>query len=118
MTAWLATILIFLPLGGALFIWLLPVGRVAGSIALLVALTEVGFWINALTRMDFDRPGRRRTSTSNGLVQRPQRLLPRRLLCFSFWLAGLAVVVMAAAIAYGYWVGRERPRAYFGLCCS
>ena len=22
---------------------------------------------------------------------------------------------MAAAIAYGYWVGRERPRAYFGL---
>ncbi len=34
---------------------------------------------------------------------------------FSFWLAGLAVVVMAAAIAYGFWVGRERPRAYFGL---
>jgi NADH-quinone oxidoreductase subunit M len=25
------------------------------------------------------------------------------------------VVVMAAAIAYGFWVGRERPRAYFGL---
>ena len=22
---------------------------------------------------------------------------------------------MAAAIAYGFWVGRERPRAYFGL---
>jgi NADH-quinone oxidoreductase subunit M len=34
---------------------------------------------------------------------------------FSFWLAGLAVVVMAAAIAYGFWVGRERPSAYFGL---
>jgi len=34
---------------------------------------------------------------------------------FSFWLAGLAVGVMAAAIAYGFWVGRERPRAYFGL---
>ena len=34
---------------------------------------------------------------------------------FSFWLAGLAVVVMAAAIAYGFWVGRDRPRAYFGL---
>jgi NADH-quinone oxidoreductase subunit M len=27
----------------------------------------------------------------------------------------MAVVVMAAAIAYGFWVGRERPRAYFGL---
>jgi NADH-quinone oxidoreductase subunit M len=34
---------------------------------------------------------------------------------FSFWLAGLAVVVMAAAIAYGFWVGRDRPSAYFGL---
>jgi hypothetical protein len=34
---------------------------------------------------------------------------------FTFWLAGLAVVVMAAAIAYGFWVGRERLRAYMGL---
>jgi NADH-quinone oxidoreductase subunit M len=34
---------------------------------------------------------------------------------FSFWLSGLAVVVMAAAIAYGFWVDRDRPRAYFGL---
>src|SRR5439155_6979740 len=34
---------------------------------------------------------------------------------FSFWLAGLAVVVMAASIAYAFWVGPERPRAYFGL---
>jgi NADH-quinone oxidoreductase subunit M len=25
------------------------------------------------------------------------------------------VVVMAAAIAYGFWVGRDRPRAYYGL---
>ena len=57
MSDWLATILIFLPLAGALVVWLLPVGRVAGPIALLVALTEVGFWINGLTSMDFDRPG-------------------------------------------------------------
>src|SRR5205085_11187307 len=34
---------------------------------------------------------------------------------FSLWLAGLTVVVMAAAIAYAVWVGRDRPRAYFGL---
>jgi NADH-quinone oxidoreductase subunit M len=27
----------------------------------------------------------------------------------------MAVVVMAAAIAYAFWTGRERPRAYFGL---
>src|SRR5919202_6179801 len=27
----------------------------------------------------------------------------------------MAVVVMAAAIAYAWWARRERPRAYFGL---
>ena len=34
---------------------------------------------------------------------------------FSLWLVGLTVVAMAAAIGYGFWVGRDRPRAYFGL---
>src|SRR5207247_9393510 len=28
---------------------------------------------------------------------------------------GLTVIVMAAAIAYAFWAGRERTRAYFGL---
>ena len=31
------------------------------------------------------------------------------------WLAGLAVVVQAAAVAYAMRAGRDRPRAYFGL---
>ena len=34
---------------------------------------------------------------------------------FSLWLAGLTVVVGAAAIGFGAWVGRDRPRAYYGL---
>src|SRR5205814_7928659 len=34
---------------------------------------------------------------------------------FGLWLAGLTVVVMAAAIGYAVWAGRDRPRAYFGL---
>ena len=34
---------------------------------------------------------------------------------FSLWLVGLTVIAMAAAIGYGFWVGRDRPRAYFGL---
>src|SRR5213075_1788165 len=34
---------------------------------------------------------------------------------FSVWLIGLTVVVMAAAIAYAFWAGRERARAYMGL---
>jgi NADH:ubiquinone oxidoreductase subunit 4 (subunit M) len=31
------------------------------------------------------------------------------------WLVGLTVVVLAAAIGYAVWAGRERPRAYYGL---
>ncbi len=34
---------------------------------------------------------------------------------FSLWLVGLTVVVMAACVLYGWWVGRERARAYFAL---
>ena len=116
MTDWLATILVFLPLAGAILVWLIPFGRVAGSIALLFALAEVGFWITALTRMDFDS-----TSVTPSFDQQVTWFSDLDVsyhvgfYAFSFWLAGLAVVVMAAAIAYGFWVGRERPRAYFGL---
>jgi NADH-quinone oxidoreductase subunit M len=116
MTDWLATILIFLPLAGAVFVWVLPVGRFAGPIALLVALAEIGFWIDALGQMNFDKAGpvpnfdQRWSWFSDLGVSYHVGFY-----AFSFWLAGLAVVVMAAAIAYGFWVGRERPSAYFGL---
>jgi len=54
----LTTALIFLPVAGALLIWLLPLDRLwAGSIALLVALAEVGLWINALVRFHFGATG-------------------------------------------------------------
>jgi NADH-quinone oxidoreductase subunit M len=111
---WLTTILILLPMGGALVVWLLPLSdRGAGSLALLAALAEVGVWINALTRFDFQ----------DGLQFDQQRAwfgdlgvsYHVGLLDFSLWLVGMAVVVMAAAIAYAFWTGRERPRAYFGL---
>jgi NADH-quinone oxidoreductase subunit M len=111
---WLTTILILLPMGAALVVWLLPLSdRGAGSLALLAALAEVGVWINALTRFDFQ----------DGLQFDQQRAwfgdlgvsYHVGLLDFSLWLVGMAVVVMAAAIAYAFWTGRERPRAYFGL---
>jgi len=116
MTDWLATILIFLPLAGALVVWLLPVGRFAGPIALLFALAEIGFWINGLTKMDFDATG------ANPNFEQQTTWFSDLNVSYhvgfygwTYWLAGLAVVVMAAAIAYAFWVGRERPRAYFGL---
>jgi NADH-quinone oxidoreductase subunit M len=117
MTGWFATLLIFLPVAGALVVWLVPMPRgAAGSFALLVALVEVGFWINALTRFDFNRKGatpnfdQQHTWFSDLNVSYHVGFY-----AFSFWLAGLTVVVAAASIAYAFWAGRERPRAYFGL---
>src|SRR4029453_18312732 len=34
---------------------------------------------------------------------------------FSLWLVGLTVVVFTAAVAYGFWAGRERMGVYLGL---
>jgi len=114
MSGSLATILIFLPLAGALFLWLLPVGRLAGSFALLFALAEIGFWINGLVEFDFDGQEAQFDQSWTWFSDLGVSYHVGYF-AFSFWLAGLAVVVMAAAIAYGFWVGRERPRAYFGL---
>jgi NADH-quinone oxidoreductase subunit M len=110
---WLSTILIFLPVGGAIVIWLLPLPPFqAASTALLIALAEVGFWIEAVVRFDF-----------GGGLQLDQRgswftdlnvSYHVGFYGFSLWLTGLAVVVMAAAIAYAFWAGRDRQRAYFG----
>ena len=107
--------LIFLPLAGALLVWLLPLSRYAtGALALLVALLEVGLWINALLAFDFDDQGlqyaERVTWFSDLEVSYHVGLYG-----FSLWLIGLTVVVMAAAIAYAFWAGRDRARAYFGL---
>src|SRR5919198_489764 len=113
--SWLATILIFLPVAGALLIWLLPLRPFAvGSTALLVALVEVGVWIESLARFDFSQHGPQ-------LDQRTSWFSDLRVSYhvgfygFSLWLAGMTVVVTAAAIGYAFWAGRDRPRAYYGL---
>jgi NADH-quinone oxidoreductase subunit M len=115
MTDWLATILILVPLVAALVVWLLPLAdRAAGSLALLAALVEVGVWINALTRFDFGVSGPQFDQQHSwfGDLNVSYHV---GLYGFSLWLVGMSVVVMAAAIAYAFWSGRPRPRAYFGL---
>jgi NADH-quinone oxidoreductase subunit M len=111
----LTTAMILLPVGAALVLWLVPLAReVAGGLALLVALVEVGLWIVALMEFDFgdddlqlwaqqDWIGDLGISYHVGFYG------------YSLWLAGLAVVVCAAAIGYALWAGRERERAYYGL---
>jgi len=111
----MTTLLILLPLGAALVIWLLPLNRVsAGSLALLAALAEVGIWIQLVARFDFDRGGLQFAQQEDwfGDLNVSYHV---GVYGFSVWLIGLTVVVMAAAIAYAFWAGREKTRAYMGL---
>ena len=112
---WLTTILIFLPVAGALLIWILPLQPFAvGSTALLIALAEVGVWIESVARFDFGQAGPQldqRTSWFSDL----HVSYHVGFYGFSLWLAGMTVIVTAAAIGYAFWAGRDRPRAYYGL---
>ena len=111
----MTTTLILLPLAGALAVWLAPIsGRTAGSLAFLVALGEVGLWISTLQQFDFAASGVQLEDRASWLSDLSASYHVG-LYGFSLWLVGLTAVVGAAAIGYGFWAGRERPRAYFGL---
>jgi NADH-quinone oxidoreductase subunit M len=112
---WLTDTLILLPLGGAIFIALAPLPRLAaGLLALAVSLVEIAFWGGTLTAFDF--------SASGGSVQLQDRTrwfgelgisYHVGFTGFALWLVGMAAVTMTAAIAYAVWVRREHARAYF-----
>ena len=109
------SVLIWLPIGAAVVIWLLPLSRYAtGSLAVLVSLVEVGLWIEQATRFDFGQSGLQfsQRATWFGDLHVSYHVGEYG---FSLWLVGLTVVALAACVSYGFWVGRDRPRAYFGL---
>jgi NADH-quinone oxidoreductase subunit M len=112
----MATWLIFIPIAGALIVWLLPLRspRLVGGLALAIALAELGVWIGAVAGFDFGKQGLQYETTS---VWSSDLGLSYKvgLYDFSLWLVGLTVGVGALTIAYGIWAGRERPRGYFGL---
>jgi NADH-quinone oxidoreductase subunit M len=114
-SGWLTTSLILLPCAGALLLWLLPLRAfAAGSLALLFALVEVGLWIETVARFDFSNPNLQldqQTSWFSDL----HVSYHVGLYGFSVWLVGLTLVVLAAAIGYAFWAGREQARAYYGL---
>jgi NADH-quinone oxidoreductase subunit M len=111
----LTTVLIWLPIAAALVVWVLPLSRYAtGSLAVLVALAEVGIWIEMAARFDFNQGGLQfedRAQWINDL----HASYHVGVYGFSLWLIGLTVIALAACTAYGFWVGRDRARAYFGL---
>jgi NADH-quinone oxidoreductase subunit M len=112
----LTTTLILLPIAGAFCLWLVPwaSARAAGGLALLLALAELGLWVVALQQLDFES-GRLQLSAETVWFEDLGVSYKVGLYDFSLWLVGLTALVTVAAVAYGLWAGRERPRAYFGL---
>ena len=109
------TLLICLPMGAAVAIWVLPLSRYAtGALAVLVSLLEVGIWIEQAARFDFGAHGLQFSQRASWISDLHVSYHVGEY-GFSLWLVGLTVVCMAAAISYGFWVGRDRARAYFGL---
>ena len=111
----LTTLLILVPVAGALLVALLPLPRNAtAGLAFLVALMEVGIWIVAAARFDFDEGGLQ-LGTSHEWVESLGISYTVGFYGFSLWLAGVTTIVFAAAIGYALWVGRDRARAYHAL---
>jgi NADH-quinone oxidoreductase subunit M len=111
----LTTLLILLPVAGALLVAAVPLPRQAtAGLAFLVALLEVGLWIVAASRFEFDEGGLQ-LGTSREWVESLGISYTVGFYGFSLWLTGVTVIVSAAAIGYALWVGRDRPRAYHAL---
>jgi NADH-quinone oxidoreductase subunit M len=109
------SLLIWLPIGAGIAVWVLPLSRYAtGSLAVLVGLAEVGIWIEQAARFDFSAHGLQFSQKATWIKELHVSYHVGEY-GFSLWLVGLTVVAMAACIGYGFWVGRDRPRAYFGL---
>ena len=111
----LTTLLIVVPLAAALVVWVLPLSREStGGLALMAVLAEIGLWVGAARNFDFASDAQQ-FSTQREWFSELGISYAVGLYGFQYWLVGLTVVVGAAAVGYGLWVGRERPRAYYGL---
>jgi NADH-quinone oxidoreductase subunit M len=111
----LTTALIAIPVLGALLIAIAPLSSYwLGSLATLISLGEVAVWITTVGKFDFG-------SSSLQLDQRASWFSDLQVSWhvgqyrFSLWFVGMTVVAMAACTIYGWWVGRDRARAYFAL---
>lgn len=111
----LTTALILFPLAAALVVALVPLPRQAtAGLALLAALLEIGLWIVAATRFDWEG-GELQLGTSRIWIENLGITYSVGLYGFSVWLVGATTITCAAGIGYAAWVGRERPRAYYAL---
>jgi len=111
----LATLLICIPLVASVLLLVVPLPRDwVAWLASLVALCDVGLWIGGLRNFDFSSTTLQ-YSAEQPWIKDIGFSYSVGFHGFQWWLTGLAVIVTAAAIAYGGWVGRERPRTYYSM---
>ena len=116
MQHWLTTILIFLPVAGALVVALAPLPGVLARLARGARLAGRGRLLDhrgGEVRLRRRRPCSSRSTTRGSAICDVSYHVGQY--AFSLWLVGMTVVVMAACTIYGWWVSRERARAYFAL---
>src|SRR3954471_8402248 len=107
--------LIWLPIGTAVVLWVVPLSRYwTGGVALLVSLLEAALWIEQVARFDFGKSGLQ-FDTKAQWFKDLHVSYHVGFYGFSLWLAGLTVIVMAACIGYGFWTGPEGARADYGF---
>ena len=101
---------------GAALVWILPSdAAAAGALALLVASRSSRSGSDAALDFDFGAGGLQYEADRTVWFSDLGVSYKVGLYDFSLWLVGLTIVVTAAAIAYGFWSGRERPGVYLGL---
>ena len=115
MNDWLTTIMVLVPFAGALLVLISPLPAYwLGSLAALTSLVEVGFWITSASRFSFNNSNLEMSQRASWFTDLHVSYHVG-MYAFSMWLVGMTVVVMAACVIYGWWVGRTRARAYFAL---
>ena len=100
------TLLILFPIGAALALWIVPWAstKAAAGFALLVALAELALWVGIALNFDFAFQGLQGDADTVWFADLDVSYRVG-LYDYSLWLVGLTVVVTAAAVGYGFWVG-------------
>jgi NADH-quinone oxidoreductase subunit M len=111
------TVLILLPLVGAVGLWLVPwtSARTAGGFAVLVALGELALWVGTALNFQFGPRPVLQFDAEQVWFADLGVSYHVGLRDYSLWLVGLTAVVTAAAVGYGFWSGRNRSGAYLSL---
>ena len=111
----LATLLICVPLVAAAILLVAPLPHDwTAWLASVVALADVGLWLGGMRNFDFSATTLQ-YSANQSWISDIGFSYSVGFHGFQWWLTGLTVVVGAASVAYGAWVGRERPRTYYSM---